>query len=385
LLGLVACLGGSSGFSASHAATYYVAPSGSGSGGSTASPRAAPLVLDVAKDGDVVVFLDGTYPGLTLKRSSDGTGVITLRAYRPILNGISFDSGAVSGLRSTGAVVAGGRLYVRGLDGVVVEGLKFTTADQGIALVNVKNAKVRRNHFHENSLLGVAASGTSDNIRILSNYFTNYLDADPGSHMDYGLFADNTGTLDVANNLVDGRFNQAMSVKKSVTYARFSRNVFRAARGSNLMLGQSSDTDTIDRTAGRADVIDNRFENNQYTSIYTSNVEDVLISGNTFRNVARVITSRYDLSTSPGYTIGRLPASIEFSNNVIDNASYAFFEGRGDPSELVVARDNVVPTPLRNSCRILPMSTANDVTGEPYSGYPTFEQSNNGSLYCRRW
>src|SRR4051794_22595028 len=65
------------------AGTYYVSPNGSGNGSSTSSPLKAQLALNAARDGDVVVFLDGIYPPLTMLTHDIGSGIITLRAANP--------------------------------------------------------------------------------------------------------------------------------------------------------------------------------------------------------------------------------------------------------------------------------------------------------------
>jgi hypothetical protein len=373
-----------------HAATYYVSPAGTGSGASATSPRKAQSALDTARDGDTLIFLDGTYPTLSLTAKDVGAGIIALRAYQPILSGIDTSAGTATGLRSTGAVLGGSGgsrgLYVYGHNGLVVDGLKFVSSGQGLALKNVKNVTVSRNHFNENSTIGLGITGSSTALRVTQNYFTNQRTASVGAHMDYGLFASHSGTLAVDGNLIVGRFNQGMSLKMFVSDASFTGNVFACASGSCLMLGQENDVlqsgKLVDRTVGKVTVSGNKFKDNGYTSVFASNVEEVTISGNSFSNVSRLLFQKYDVAKSGSGTPttgGRLPKTLRLVDNVIANASYMFLEGRGTIGQTVAISGNEIKS-LRD-CRTLKMSTAGVVVGEQTAGYPTVQLSNAG-LSC---
>ena len=285
------------------ATTYYVSPAGSGTGVSESSPRKAQTVLSAVRDGDTVIFLDGTYPALSLTAKDIGSGVITLRAHQPILTGIDTAGGTANGLRSTGAVLSGGGgsrgLYVYGHNGLVIDGLKFGTSGQGLGLKNCKNVTVSRSHFHENSGMGLIVAGSSTSVRVTQNYFTNQRADPPGAYMDYGLYASHTGTLAVEGNLIAGRFNQGMSLKEAVPEASFTNNAFRCTSGSCLMLGQPSDMlrsgSLLERTVGKVTVSGNKFQGIGYVSVFVANVEDVTITGNSFINVSRVVFQKYDV------------------------------------------------------------------------------------------
>jgi hypothetical protein len=385
------------GASAALAATYYVSPGGTGSGASASSPRKAQAALDAARDGDTLLFLDGTYPALKLTARDVGPGTIALRAHRPILAGIDAAAGTAAGLRATGAVLNGGGgkrgLYVSGHDGLVVDGLKFVASGQGLTLKDTRNATVSRNHFHEHATMGLVVDGASTAVRVSQNYFTNQRTASVGAHMDYGLFAANKGTIDVDANLIVGRFNQGMSLKMNVTEASFTGNAFRCASGSCLMLGQETDLrlgdgSLLDRTVGRVAVRGNRFQGIGYVSVFVSNVEDVTVAGNTFSEVSRVVYHKYDVyKSSLGGTFtsaGRLPRTVRLEDNTISKAQRVMLEGRGTMGETVSISGNQMLTPLAYECRILRMSTAGAVVGEQTAGYPTVNVDNPG-LACRRY
>jgi hypothetical protein len=392
--GLATALAALSGVEAVQSATYYVSPAGKGSGVSAGSPRGAQAALNTVRDGDTLIFLDGTYPALSLTNRDLGPGLITLRAQRPALTGIDTAAGTPSGLRATGAVLAGSGgtrgLYIDGHDGLVIDGLKFISSGQGLAIKNSKNVVVSRNHFHEHSTMGFVVTGNSTAVRVTQNYFTNQRTATVGNHMDYGLYASHNGTLTVDANLIVGLFNQGMSLKMFVTEATFTRNVFRCARGSCLMLGQEADLrygngSLLDRTVGKVTVSGNRFENIGYVALFVSNVEDVSIAGNSFTNVSSILYDKYDVArstpTGAATSAGRLPRRVRFVDNTISRSRRIWTEGRGTLGETVTISGNKLESPI--DCRILPMSTAGIVVGEQTAGYPTVLVSNRG-LTCRR-
>jgi hypothetical protein len=316
-----------------------------------------------------VVFLNGTYTrALIMLRRGDASGVTTLRAQNPILDGIDFAGGSVGGLRSAGAVFAGSHdraLEIRGVNGIVVQGLKFTGTTKGLMLVSVTNADVRQNHFHENSGFGLVVTGGSNNVRASGNYFTNTRTEGSGAYMDYGIFADHPGSLAADNNLVDGRFNQAMSIKSVLTSASFTRNMFRCrGGGSCLMLGQCSDV-----------LVDGRLQ--EHTTVQAT------VAGNRFESVAQVLQTKYDLSGGTEATGGRLPKTIAFTDNDLYNTTWFLLSGRGTVGETVTISGNRMLAPLRGACRVAKMLTAGGVVGEQTSGYPAVSLSNNaGGLAC---
>jgi hypothetical protein len=114
-----------------------------------------------------------------------------------------------------------------------------------------------------------------------------------------------------------------------------------------------------------------------------SNVETVNISNNQFTRVSNVLITRYSAKGATPATGGRLPRSVLLQSNVIANAVWMNLEGRGTIGETITISGNQMLSSLRE-CRILPMSTAAQVSGEQTAGYPNVVLTNNTTGFnCR--
>lgn len=323
-----------------HGATYYVSPAGSGSGSSPVSPRKAQVALDAARDGDRLVFLDGSYGALSLSSRDNGPGIITLEAENPVLAGIDYDAEQVVGLRSAGGAVVIGGLVVSGHNGVVVRGLKFTQSDRGVYLKSgASNVIIEGNWFRENGTFGVLVYTSVASVVVRDNLFENYKSEGAGWFMDYGVASYADTTVTIAGNMYRGSFNQANSSKEASDLV-FTGNLVLIDRGSGILCGQEPDT-AEERTAGSCTIEGNKFVNNGYYGIRLLNVEKAYIKGNLFQGSAGILYTLHRANLAGSRIQLPWPRYVLFANNRIVGGGRVRLEGRGVAGDTVRFEANV--------------------------------------------
>jgi hypothetical protein len=230
------------------AATYTVAPAGSGTACTQAAPCALDTGLDRAQAGDEVVLLDGTYTsGVTLSRSGTAAQPIVIRSQHQ--GGARFSNAAI--------VLAGNDGQVQG---VIMEG-------RGIAISGHHN-RVSRTLFRNTSgTPAIEITGTGSFNRVDYNEITNWngygirlrqpQDGMTGNRFDHNYIHDNPqvsnaeaiklgdrpytnlnlGTL-IAYNLLEGiatdEDNEIISIKSSGN--TIFANTFRNSEDNTLTI-----------------------------------------------------------------------------------------------------------------------------------------------------
>lgn len=368
----------------------YVSPDGSSTGDTRSNPKNAQAALDAARDGDTLVFLDGDYGYLRLAARDQGPGTIRLIAENPVLQSIDTQTGTVNGLTSGGAVL--GYLFVWYQDGLEIDGFKFTGAEQGVGLAASSNVKITRSHFHELGLAGIAMERQSGAMIFKQNYFTNERTAGSGAYMDYGLYVSAPSQITFTGNLVDGRFNQAVSLKRYVDSALIADNYLRCKSGSCVVLGQEADrynsSGWDDATVGSVTVRNNIITDAPNNTISIWNVREALVENNTVRNVQIAFTIRYPTAPNSGYTMGfagpRHPNLATIRNNLLDGVKYVFVNGRGVEGDQIRFEDNRLSGSTFRWCDVGGMTDtdAGRLANEATTAEPNVTYSNNG-FTCR--
>lgn len=164
-----------------HAATFYVAPTGSDTNPGTA---AAPWLTiqraaNTVNPGDTAVVQPGTYKGAKFSRSGLATAYIRFLG----------QPGAI--VNSPGALNSNGdNLWIRNAHYLILEGFTVTNAPRsGIAIQGEPTAPataniVRGNYCHHNGRWGIF-TGYALNVRIVSNH-TSY------SAIEHGIYVSNS-------------------------------------------------------------------------------------------------------------------------------------------------------------------------------------------------
>jgi hypothetical protein len=281
--------------------TFYASPHGQGNGTRRAAPRALNKLLPVLRPGDRVVLLLGNYPSAKLSLRGTATRPIRIEAEYPI----------VRDARHTVAtwkkvVFRNAGLQIRDSAYVRIKGVSFHTdpgrSSSGIEVLSGRNLAFVQNQFLQNSNYGLLFFGKKRadirQVLVEGNVFRSMISGnEPGgigrAWMDYGLRIHGTDTLVVRNNLFDGYFNHAVSVKELSKDILIERNRFNICSVICVEAGQEPDTAAggtfIDRTVANVNIRNNVFNGRDdgTTGVFARNVERAYVTGNAFNRIAR--------------------------------------------------------------------------------------------------
>jgi Right handed beta helix region/FlgD Ig-like domain len=161
----------------SHAATFYVAATGSDANGGTSTQpwRTLQKAADTARAGDVVLVANGTYAGMNITADGTAAARITFRA-----NGTNV---LVNSANATNT----DNINIEGADYVTVEGFIIEDAPRdGIRAVTATGVKIRNNIVRRSGLTGILC-GFTPSIEISGN-------SSSGSVAEHGIYLANSAT-----------------------------------------------------------------------------------------------------------------------------------------------------------------------------------------------
>ncbi|WP_027132430.1 right-handed parallel beta-helix repeat-containing protein [Geminicoccus roseus] len=359
--------------------TFYASPHGGGNGTSRSRPRAFNKLLPTLRAGDRVILLLGNYPSARLSLQGTATRPIRIEAEHPIVRDARHTVAAWKKVvfRNTGLQISKSA-YVR------IKGLSFHTdqgrSSSGIEVLSGRNLAFVQNQFLQNSNYGLLFFGkkTGDVAQVLveGNVFRSMISGkEPGgigrAWMDYGLRIHGTDTLVARNNLFDGYFNHAVSVKEMSRDILIERNKFNICSVICVEAGQEPDTAAggtlIDRTVVNVNIRNNVFNgrNDGSTGVFARNVERAYVTGNAFNRIARPLRiANNDLNSRSCerqlQVIGRMLAICEhrsrltltgrrnravlFEKNRVRGKAAIYVTGRGYKGDFLSIRDTSADT-----------------------------------------
>jgi parallel beta-helix repeat protein len=184
----------------SHAATFYVATTGSdANAGTSAQPwRTLQKAANAARAGDLVLVANGTYAGMNITADGTATARITFRA-----NGVNVL------VNSANAVTTTDNINIEGADYVTVEGFIVEDAPRdGIRAVTATGVRVRNNTVRRSGLTGILC-GFTPSIEISGN-------SSSGSVAEHGIYLANSTTAAdnpvIRDNECFGNFSSGIQI-----------------------------------------------------------------------------------------------------------------------------------------------------------------------------
>lgn len=227
-----------------HAATYYVATTGSDSGaGATNSPfKTIAYAYSKANAGDTIIVKSGVYTeykagygGLYLNKDGTASAPITIKSEVP--GGAIID---VQGKAPLG-------LYMSG-DYNIVEGFKITNAQEVAAGVYGKGNQIISTEMYHNGTNydptssfgggGIFTSKTSSNTVMSGNYIHN--NGRAGSNLDHGLYLCGDNEV-VTNNIVTNNAANGLQIAgyDTVSNMKVYNNIFAYNGKAGIILWQA--------------------------------------------------------------------------------------------------------------------------------------------------
>jgi hypothetical protein len=353
--------------------TLYASPSGGGDGLSRNAPKAFNRLVPSVRPGDRVVLLPGNYPNAEISLAGTAIRPITIEAEYPIVSPRhQLESSNRSVFKNSGLkITSASYLRVRGLAFAVDE----AAYSSGIEVLRGDHLAFVRNYFLQNSNFGLLFFGVAEQdvtqVLVETNVFRNMLRAAEtggiGVRMDYGLRIHGTTTVVARNNLFDGYFNHAISLKERVRDALIEKNIFQTCGNICIEGGQEPDTFAggtfKDRTVANVLVYANRFvgKDDGSTGIFARNVERLFVDGNSFVGLAYPLRSSnlYQNSRSCERQLartgrmlavcehdsmlaltGRTNSGIVFSRNHVIGSAKIVVGGRGYPDDFLSVQDS---------------------------------------------
>jgi len=198
-----------------HAATYYVATSGSNSnpGTSTLPWRTVAYAASKMVAGDTTYVKGGTYNEGSIRFGRTGTQSAPIK----LLN----YPGAFPRIRCVDSTKH--LPYIQNLNGsnkpigwITIEGFEITNCFYGIKYYNLHDSVIRRNWIHHNPMgAGIQGNGT----RILID--RNRINSNAKSRQNHGIYANGTAYT-VTNNLIYDNYNYGIQLNGSSPLAVYS-------------------------------------------------------------------------------------------------------------------------------------------------------------------
>jgi hypothetical protein len=281
--------------------TFYASPSGRGDGRSRGSSRGFIKLLPSLRPGDRVVLLAGVYPGARLSLNGTASRPIRIEAEHPVVRDRTL---SVTGTNNV--IFRNSGLQLRNSSYLRIKGLSFEAqsgrSGNGIEVLSGHDLAFTQNRFLQSTNYGLSMFGKKQtdirDVLVEGNVFRNKItDNEPGGiggvRTDYGLRIHGTKTLVARNNLFDGYFNHALSVKEKAADILIERNRFNICGRICIEAGQEPDTAVgsrlIDRTAANVNIRNNRFDgrNDGTTGVFARNAERVYVTGNAFSRINR--------------------------------------------------------------------------------------------------
>lgn len=402
--------------------TFYADPHGRGNGASRAAPKAFNKLLPTLRAGDRVILLLGTYPGARLSLKGTATRPIRIEAEHPI----------VRDARHTVAiwkkvVFRNAGLQIRDSAYLRIKGLSFHTepgrTGSGIEVLSGRNLAFVQNQFLQNSNYGLLFFGKKQTdigqVLVEGNVFRNMISGnEPGgigkARMDYGLRIHGTDTLVARNNLFDGYFNHAVSVKEMSRDILIERNRFNICSVVCVEAGQEPDTAAgrtlIDRTVANVNIRNNVFNGrgDGSTGVFARNVERAYVTGNAFHRIDRPLRiANNDLNSrscerqlqvlgrmlaicernSRLTLTGRTNRAVLFEKNRVSGKAAIYVTGRGYKGDFLSIRDTSADTrvPIVPRSFVIDKAAVNAWTGgaQETLAPPRIYLKGSGNFYVR--
>lgn len=228
--------------------------------------------------GRTIVLAPGSYPGLNINGKSMG--------------------GATIKCAQSGKCTLRNSKINRSRD-LTIEGIVINGGGIGIDIDESQNITVRCSVFNEQSSSGVLINPgkTNDQIMIDKNVFHNestgctiggvncsgqLSDGSVVANMDYGVRVYDAKNVYIRGNIFSSVFNHGISLKAGVRNTLIEENTFNSCGRTCINLGQ--EPNTVPKgyiSCGQAIVKNNRFSGKALSGLFISNIEKVIMSGNT--------------------------------------------------------------------------------------------------------
>lgn len=212
---------------AAHAATYYVATTGSNSNPGTEKNPWGTVAYAVNKmvAGDTTYVMAGTYnEGLIqFRRSGTSSQPIRLLAMPGTLPTINFVNGMIDGY-----VVGSDKILIQHASGfwlpmgwITISGFEIRGGQEGIKIYNCHDCTISHNWLHHNGH-GILGNGTRVRIeRNIINHNGQFEKCEAGLEMcngDHGIYA-NGSAFTVVNNLIYDNMGYGIQLNATVAYS----------------------------------------------------------------------------------------------------------------------------------------------------------------------
>jgi hypothetical protein len=250
-----------------NAATYYAAPTGTGTTCSDAVPCLLSSLITKLAAGDTGILKPGTYTGtITISKSGASGSPITLQAQNKAVHCPAGDDSCYVSTSNRSLISA--RVFFDNADYWVLDGMQH----RNVLINNASNITIKNSHLMVHGDTAVSAS-YSDTITVEDSYITKIDDSLVG---DYGFRTFTVNDVTVDNVYIAGaKMHHGISLKKNGTNYTLNRIVCEGTETECINVGQEGDNAS---NYGGAVCVNKQRNDGSYATVYDGTVANVTAS-----------------------------------------------------------------------------------------------------------